>query len=146
LRQAEENANYFAMTLKKIICHKCDHLWEFEPPLGRRDECPSCHADARVCFNCRFHDRSAYRECREEQAEWVKEKTSGNFCSYFDASAHSGDKSAGVNAVKSKLDQLFSSSGSNSEKTTSEPSENSSVRKPSSSLQDELAKFLNSKK
>jgi hypothetical protein len=109
--------------------------------MGRRDECPECGLDARVCFNCRFHDRSAYRECREEQAEWVKEKNAGNFCGFFDASANSRGTSNEDQAVRAKLDKLFGGGG-----VPSESAEASDVKKPTASLQDELAKFLNSKK
>ena len=130
------------MSSRKIICHKCKHSWEFEPPMGRRDECPSCGLDSRVCLNCRFYDRSAYHECREEQAEWVKEKNSGNFCGFFDATSSERGVDPSTLSALSKLDQLFGNSSSSCDSDeTAKP-----ASKPSVNLQDELAKFLNSKK
>lgn len=74
--------------------------------MGRRDVCPKCSNDSRVCRNCRFFDLSSYRNCREEQAEWVKEKDRGNFCGYFDPVAtQAANKS--LQDAKSRLDALF---------------------------------------
>ena len=92
--------------MQKVACHKCKHAWQFEPPMGRRQECPQCGSDARVCLNCRFYTPSAYRECAESEADWVKEKTNGNFCGYF---SPMGEASAADPAQSSKnqLDALF---------------------------------------
>ncbi|MCX7979226.1 MAG: hypothetical protein N2578_09510 [Bdellovibrionaceae bacterium] len=51
--------------------------------VGRRDECPHCHADAHVCRNCRHFDPKAYNECREPSADPVREKDRSNFCDWF---------------------------------------------------------------
>lgn len=118
--------------MKIIICHKCQHQWSFEPPLERRAECPKCAAYARACMNCRFFDRHAHHECREEQAEWVKEKDAGNFCGYFEPGQ--GER-RGVErlAAQAKLDALFGGA-----KPTEE--------QPGKSLEDELSRFLDQKK
>jgi hypothetical protein len=97
------------MDERRIACHKCGHTWTFLPPLGRRDECPKCHADAKVCLNCRFHDRGAHHECREEQAEWVKEKAEGNFCGFFEAKAEQGGVGDAEAKARAKLAALFGS-------------------------------------
>jgi len=120
--------------LKAIQCHKCGHSWSFEPPMGRRDACPGCRTDARICQNCRFYDPSSYRECREEQAEWVKEKDRGNFCSYFDASSSQGERNTQQSDVKSKLNALFGSS------------QESEAKSPGADMSDEIARFLKSRK
>jgi hypothetical protein len=66
--------------------------------------------DARVCRNCRFFDPSSYRQCREEQAEWVQEKEKGNFCGFFSArDSQSGDTEK--LSIKDKLDALFGGGG-----------------------------------
>lgn len=118
--------------MKSIVCHKCQHSWTYEPPLARKAECPQCTADAHVCLNCAFFDRNAHHECREEQAEWVKEKERSNFCSYFEPGLGERRSTERL-AAQSKLDALFGGA---------KPSES----KPGASLQDDLAKFLNSKK
>lgn len=51
--------------------------------MGRRDECPKCHADVHVCKNCKNYDPNAYNECREPQADIVKDRERANFCDYF---------------------------------------------------------------
>ncbi|MBI5286762.1 MAG: hypothetical protein HY878_04125 [Deltaproteobacteria bacterium] len=38
----------------------------------------------KVCLNCKFYGEGAYHQCRETNAEWVKEKDKANFCEYFE--------------------------------------------------------------
>jgi len=103
--------------------------------MGRRDECPHCRRDARICYNCRFYDPVAYRECREPQAEWVKEKVTGNFCGYFSASTQQRSQSAS-DATRSKLDALFGGG----------PMVDSPKASPEANLSEELKKFMERKK
>jgi len=121
----------------KIKCYACANVWSFSPPLSRRDECPQCHRDARVCKNCLFYDPKSYRECRESEADWVKDKEQGNFCGYFEAS-HAGSAASKQDDSKAKLNALFAkpqtASGVQEEKPKTQ------------SLQDDLAKFLQNKK
>jgi hypothetical protein len=124
------------MAEQTIACHHCKSEWTFEPPMGRRDECPKCHSDARVCLNCVFYDPGAYHECREEQAEWVKEKNRGNFCSYFTATTKAVGERGEAGAVMSKLDALFGKG----ESSTPKPA------KPGTSIAEELARFMTGKK
>ncbi|NRA44797.1 MAG: hypothetical protein HRU09_07570 [Oligoflexales bacterium] len=94
------------LALKSIICHACHHTWTFEPPLGRRDECPACHIDCRVCLNCIHYDPGAHHECREPQAEWVRDKDSGNFCGYFSPKSDKAQTASATNQ-HDKLESLF---------------------------------------
>jgi hypothetical protein len=114
-----------------LHCHKCQHVWTAEPPLGRRDECPACRADAKCCLNCRYYDRGAHHECREDAAEWVKEKAQGNFCGYFEPGTAAGAANEAA-AAKGRLDALFG--GAKMEPTRSEI------------LADALKRFLDGKK
>lgn len=44
-------------------------------------------------MNCKFYDKNAHHECREPQAELVKDKKMANFCGYFTLGiVNSGDK------------------------------------------------------
>ena len=122
------------MSKHQIACHKCHALWTFEGTLGRRDECPQCRADAKVCLNCRFYDPGAHHECREEQAEWVKEKTSGNFCGFFEALAIPNRRGVETDAAKAKLVGLFGGLPESVEE-----------KRPGASLADELRRFLEKK-
>lgn len=118
--------------MKSIACHKCQTEWTYEPPLERRAECPKCGFDAHVCLNCRFFDRGAHHECREEQAEWVKEKEDANFCSYFEP-GRGERRHAERTAAQAKLDALFGGP---------KPDEDDAKK----SLAAELEKFLSGKK
>lgn len=65
-------------------CFSCGAVLDFpEGNVGRREQCPSCSSDVRVCLNCKFYDVSCYNECKEPQGERVLEKNKSNFCDYF---------------------------------------------------------------
>jgi len=116
----------------KICCFRCQKQWSYEPPLSRRSECPGCSRDAKVCLNCRFYDKGAHRECREDQAEWVKDKEKGNFCGFFEPNQISSPTNA-KDQAQSKLDALFGDA----------PAQKKSE---GGSFADDLQKFINSKK
>jgi hypothetical protein len=63
-------------------CFKCGATVEIEK-VSRRDECPRCGADLRVCLNCAFYADSKANACTEPQAEPVKEKDRANYCDFF---------------------------------------------------------------
>ena len=120
--------------MSEIKCHHCQHSWTFAPPLARATECPSCRRDVRVCLNCTFYSTTAARGCREEQAEWVKEKDRANFCSYFTPGVQGATRQA--DCAKAKLDALFAKKNDSPELTSPK----------GGSLADELARFLNAKR
>lgn len=121
------------MSQHTISCSVCRYVWTYTPPLSRRDECPSCRRDARICLNCQHYDKAAHHHCREDQAEFVPDKEMGNFCSYFaPRSTHARQDEAA--RVKGQLNALFRGE---------EPARDASAPK---SLTDELARFLASKK
>jgi len=64
--------------------------------------------DLHVCLACRLYDPSAHHECRESQAEWVRDKERSNRCEYFELKASTEAK--GVHPAedaRKKLDDLF---------------------------------------
>ncbi len=65
------------------ICFQCQKEFQSSHEIGRKDECPQCHSDLRVCKNCQFYSQQSHFDCAEPQAEWVKEKDRANFCDYF---------------------------------------------------------------
>lgn len=75
-------------------CHACDGRVEFERKPGRRDDCPHCAAALHACLNCTLYDPSSNRGCREPQADDVREKSRGNFCSWFEFKA--GPRTSGA--------------------------------------------------
>ncbi len=58
--------------------------------VGMRESCPRCDADLHTCRNCRHYDPGAHHECRENQAEWVRDKERNNRCDYFDPAPEAG--------------------------------------------------------
>ena len=70
--------------VSELRCYRCGvELTALTPPLSRRDTCPSCRADLRVCLMCTAYDPSAVRQCTEDDAEDVHDKARANFCDYF---------------------------------------------------------------
>ncbi len=64
-------------------CFSCKKELDISGKPARGDTCQFCTADLRCCYNCGFHDKAAYNECREAQAERVVNKDRSNFCDYF---------------------------------------------------------------
>ena len=75
------------MATVEFTCFDCKKTVEMSPEIGRRDECSHCGADIHCCYNCKFYDVGAYNECKEVQADVVKEKDRANFCDYFQLKA-----------------------------------------------------------
>lgn len=93
-----------------LNCWRCGApLAELTPPIERRDECPSCHAQLHVCKFCEFHDPQVAKQCREPVAEEVKDKERANFCDYFkpDPGAYQPKDASEADRAKAGLDALF---------------------------------------
>jgi len=88
-------------------CFSCGRTLDVNDRPGRRDQCPSCGADVRVCLNCRFYDAGACNECREPLADRVVDKEKANFCDYFEFGQGSGPKEDGKDKAKKDLNDLF---------------------------------------
>lgn len=91
-------------------CHKCGDTLKFEVKIGRRDMCPNCYAYLHCCKNCKFWDESVHNECKENRAEFIRDREEGNFCLYFtfnDASDESEDE---AQKAKEKLQAMFGGS------------------------------------
>lgn len=158
----------------EIVCHFCQHQWSYEPPLSRSADCPHCRRPCKVCLNCRDYDPRAHHECRENQAEWVKYKDTGNFCSYFVPRGKASAAGSEVAGAQAALAALFGDSQQGSDRTVGLPAsapvgappkasdpqqdlhalfkgrddqsaDDASQKKEVTSLQDELARFLKSK-
>jgi hypothetical protein len=91
------------------VCHACKKELALGREIGRRDECPYCHADLRCCLNCRFFDRSAPKQCREPIAELVREKDRANYCDPFSfaESEEGAQRRDNPDKTRKALDDLF---------------------------------------
>ncbi len=77
-----------------IVCYRCGgSLSALSLPLSRRDECPHCENYLHVCRMCRHYDPHVPRQCREDDADDVKEKEQLNFCDYFEPADNAFDAS-----------------------------------------------------
>ena len=96
--------------VQALQCYRCGtSLAALSLPLGRLDECPQCSVQLHVCRMCRFYDPAVTKQCREDDAEEVREKTRANFCDYFKPSADAHDPTfvTADTKAKSELDALF---------------------------------------
>lgn len=78
------------MSGKQLICFQCSFAIPIIGNIGFREECPKCRADVHVCRNCAHHDAKVYNECKEPQADVVKERDRANFCDFFTPGSGTG--------------------------------------------------------
>lgn len=98
------------MESNDLSCWRCGAaLARLTLPLSRLDECPACSMPLHVCRMCVHYDPAVARQCREDDAEEVKEKERPNFCDYFRASVTAFESSAldAEKKARRELDSLF---------------------------------------
>lgn len=91
----------------RLNCFSCGAELVFPYTPGRRDECAKCGADVHVCRNCRNYDSGSYNECKEPQADNVKEKDRANFCDYFTPGDGQGPMHDKAKDLKAAAEALF---------------------------------------
>ncbi len=72
-----------------LVCYQCGATVQGDGKPTRDATCAKCNSYLHCCRNCRFHEPTAYNECREPQAERVKDKQGANFCQFFEPSSGS---------------------------------------------------------
>ena len=82
----------------EVTCFQCGTKLEFQDTIPRTSECNKCRSDVRCCKNCEFYDPKVYNDCRETQADPIRERDRANFCGFFKVKSPSG----GGSAVSSK--------------------------------------------
>lgn len=92
--------------MAEVICFKCQTKIPLLGKVGFREECYKCNSDLHVCLTCAHHDKAAYNECREPQADVVREKDRANFCDYYSPSGKSGESSNAA-ALLNAAEELF---------------------------------------
>jgi predicted nucleic acid-binding Zn-ribbon protein len=92
-------------------CFKCGWVYTLDGSPARTESCHQCGTDLRICRNCAHYDRNVAHECRERRAEPVADKTSANFCEYFEFIRREWTGDGGVDAREQKaredLKKLF---------------------------------------
>lgn len=92
-------------------CSFCGHDLELKDRVMRKDTCPGCGRDLHCCLQCRFYDPSCHNQCREPQAEMVRDRDKANQCDFFRFGG--GKPKGGEDAESSRekarkeLDRLF---------------------------------------
>lgn len=89
------------------ICYKCGESLSVPEPISRKEECPKCRSDVRVCANCEFYDPKVYNECRESQADRILEKERSNLCDFFKLKSSSTSVQSDRERLKAQAEALF---------------------------------------
>lgn len=94
----------------ELRCYRCgESLAAMSLPIGRLEECPACAVQLHVCRMCvNFHPQVP-KQCREDDAEEVREKERANFCDWFRPSpdAHDPRYARGEVRARGQLAALF---------------------------------------
>jgi hypothetical protein len=79
-------------------------------PFSRQDQCPQCTVDLHVCKMCIHYDPRVPRQCREDDAEDVKDKELANFCEWYEPSESAFEPAQKSEADRARevLEALFS--------------------------------------
>lgn len=91
-------------------CYKCSTDIALSAKVGRGDYCQKCYADLRCCRNCAHYDPVAANQCREPQAEPVRDREKANFCEYFTPNTRGGAGSNDSSSARDAFKNLFKSS------------------------------------
>jgi hypothetical protein len=97
-----------------IACFRCGaSLSRLSLPLTRQDLCPECGVELHVCKMCVHFDPAAPCQCREDDAEDVKEKELANFCEWYSPSetAFSAKQKSEADQALESLEAMFSDLG-----------------------------------
>lgn len=97
-----------------LVCWRCGaDLATITLPLRRREECSACRAELHVCRMCQFYDRRITRQCRQDDAEEVRNKDQANFCDWFKPRSGAFDAAgaAAQQRASDQLDALFGAPG-----------------------------------
>jgi hypothetical protein len=93
-----------------LQCYRCGgSLDELTLPISREDQCPACTVYVHCCRMCEFYEPSIAEQCREDDAEEVKNKENANFCDFFRPAAgrHDSTYARGDRDAQARFDTLF---------------------------------------
>ena len=89
------------------VCFFCHKALPFAGKVSFRELCPHCGMDVHVCCNCTFYDTGYANNCREPQAEKVRDAEAHNHCEYFVLAEGAKIEKDPTAEAKAKLDELF---------------------------------------
>ncbi|MEW6263185.1 MAG: hypothetical protein AB1641_08915 [Thermodesulfobacteriota bacterium] len=88
-------------------CFFCHKTLTPEGKVSFRELCPYCGMDVHVCRNCGHYDPGRANNCREPQAEKVRDVEARNTCEYFIPAGSSSGPMDEAAKAKTALEQLF---------------------------------------
>ena len=98
----------------ELECYRCGaSLGGLSLPLRRLEQCPDCEVELHVCRMCTHYAPARPKQCDEEDAEEVRNKTAANFCDFYQPAKGRLDpdlQSAEARA-SAELDALFGTPG-----------------------------------
>jgi hypothetical protein len=91
-----------------LSCYSCHKALDLAPAqkIIKNEECPHCYASLHCCNMCKFHEKTAYNECREPNAERIVEKEKANYCDFFVLTG-GGDPGEEMGKMTSAANALF---------------------------------------
>ena len=108
----------------ELRCYRCGaSLKELSLPLSRFDECPACSVALHVCRQCEHFDTRVPRQCKEDGAEDVTEKSRVNFCDWFKPGfdVFDGREKAAEDRARAELETLFGDASSGPDEKPGSP-------------------------
>ena len=89
------------------VCGHCKKTIMLEGKVSRESLCPLCGAYLHACINCKFYSPGSHNNCRESQAEYVRDHRSSNFCDYFVFRETDADNLSSMNKKKESARDTF---------------------------------------
>lgn len=117
----------------ELHCYRCGtSLKALSLPLSRFDECPECRVALHVCRQCQYYDARVPRQCTEDGAEEVIEKSRANFCDWFKPGLNvfDGREKAAEDKAKAEFEALFGGSAVKTDNEAANPALEELFRKP----------------
>ncbi len=98
----------------ELQCYRCGAtLSALTLPLRRLEECPQCEVQLHICRMCVNFAPGRPKQCVEDDAEEVSNKTAANFCDYFQPSPgrHDASLQSAEAKASAQLESLFGTPG-----------------------------------
>jgi hypothetical protein len=95
------------------VCFQCKTEWLDRETPGFSAMCEKCGSYLHCCRNCRFYSPGMNNDCRETQAEPVRDKEKFNRCEWFQFSEgdNAGEAEKRAAAARARLEALFGPPG-----------------------------------
>lgn len=88
-------------------CFFCHKPLDIEGKASFHELCPHCGMDVHVCLNCTFFDPGRANNCREPNAEQVRDSEARNTCEYFVLSGGGSTVAPAAQDAMAALEALF---------------------------------------